>query len=147
MKFSKKYERDYEFYYKNRKNFIFCGTRVPKYQAIFDENGKSAKEVFYIIDSTGKNSPTNEPELLNELLLTKASVNFQIKQWREGFLDGTLEEREFAGGSLYIMTLIWSKNTNGDWIPLYSKSIKDYYDLPDWVVDIVLKNPELKKPI
>lgn len=118
MKYSKKYERDYEFYYSQRNVFNFCGTLTPKYTAVFDENGKSAKEVFYMIDSQGKNLPTNEPELLNELLLCKASINFQIKQWGEGRAKGIT--------SLYELT----------------EEYKNQYNLPEWVIVAVEKQKE-----
>ena len=96
-KYSDNFERDNKFYFENIKHFNFCGTLTPKFEAIEDINGKTAKEVFYLIDSTGKNHPTCEPKLLNDLLMCKASVNFHIKQWAEGRADGSLPFCEFAG--------------------------------------------------
>ena len=94
-KYSSNFERDYSFYLLNKDIFNFCGTLIPKHSAISNENGKTAKEVFYSIDSQGKNIPCKEPELLNELLLCKGGVNFQIKLWAEGRADGTLPGIEF----------------------------------------------------
>jgi len=97
--------------------------------AITDDKGKSGKEVFYLIDSTGKNSPTREPELLNELLLCKASVNFQIKEWAKGRADGTLPKSELIGDGGVIE---W---VNGE--PIHFKNYVEMFNLPDWVVEAV----------
>ena len=120
MKYSDKFERDYKLYLDNIGEFTFCGTLNPKHQAVFQENGKTAKQVFYEIDSQGKNSPTCEPELLDKLLLCKAGLNFQIKQWAEGRADGTLP-----------------------WFDVYvsENSLQKEYNFPDWV----LKAVELQK--
>ena len=123
-KYSDNFERDYKFYYENIKHFNFCGTLTPKFKAIEDVNGKTAKEVFYLIDSTGKNYSTCEPKLLNELLTCKASVNFHIKQWAEGRADGTLPYHEFAGNG---ETLEWeveiTKHKYFGWLPNWIKKI------------------------
>lgn len=117
MKYSKKFERDYDFYLRNKNNFDFCGTFIPKFQVIYEETGKSAKEVFYSIDSEGKNTPCCEPELLTELLLCKGGVNFQIKLWSEGRGDGTLPGIEF-------------------------KEIIEQYGCPEWVYNAVERQKE-----
>lgn len=139
-KFSDNFERDYDFYLKNLDNFKFCGTHTPKYEPIPDPNGKSAKEVFHSIDSSGKNLPTSEPELLKRLLATKASVNFHIKMWAEGRVDGTLPFCEFAGDG---ETLEWEVSTDTAGkktaIPVYKKSMAIEYGFPDWVIDAVEK--------
>lgn len=95
MNYSKNFERDYNWYLKHKNEFKFCGTRIPKYTAISDNEGYSAKEVFYSIDSQGKNLKCREPELLNNLLLCKASINFHIKAlWSEGIKDGSTKAFE-----------------------------------------------------
>ena len=66
--YSENFERDYKFYLDNKENFKFCGTALPRHSAIFNVNGVDAKEAFFKIDSTGKNVPTRESELLNKLL-------------------------------------------------------------------------------
>lgn len=129
MKYSNNYERDYNFYLNNIPYFQFCGTLTPKHKAISDINGKTAKNVFYSIDTYGKNIPCCEPTLLNQLLLCKASVNFHIKQWAESRADGTLPYFEFAGEGT---TLEWSKG-----IPIHCLTIKQTYQLPDWVIKAV----------
>jgi len=154
-KYSDNFERDNKFYFENIKHFNFCGTLTPKFEAIEDINGKTAKEVFYLIDSTGKNYPTCEPKLLNELLMCKASVNFHIKQWAEGRADGTLPFCEFAGDSEVLEWKIemikhkyfgwlpnWSKKIFGiedkkNAIPIYQKSMAIQYGFPEWVIKAV----------
>jgi hypothetical protein len=135
MNYSENFNRDYEFYLKNIDNFKFCGTHTPKFKAVFDEKGNSAKEVFYNIDTYGKNIPTNEPELLDDLLLCKASVNFQIKQWAEARAEGTLSLSEFCGTG-ETPVLEW-KIVNNEAVPIYHTSIVAQYNLPDWVVKAV----------
>ncbi len=150
MKYSKGFERDYTFYLQNIDNFVFCGTVEPSFVAIPDSNGKSAKECFMRIDSNGVNLPCNEPELLNRLLLCKASINFQIKQWAEGRSDGTLPLMEFSkraaviknkpSRSEYIQsylphrTLEWK---NG--VSIYHRDIEKQYGLPQWVIEATEK--------
>lgn len=154
-KYSENFERDFKFYLDNIKNFQFCGTLIPKFEAISDVNGKKAKEVFYSIDTLGKNIPCCEPELLNQLLMCKASINFHIKQWAEGRADGTLPFCEFAGDG---ETLEWKveivkhkwfgwlpnriKNLFGiqdkkNPIPVYKKCMAIEYGFPAWVVRAV----------
>jgi len=94
MKYSEAFERDWNWYYKWKDVFTFSGKPL-KFIAIEDKNGVSAKEAFYKIDSNGKNIPTKEPELLNQILLCKASVNFNIKMWAEDRGKGCLGKLEF----------------------------------------------------
>ena len=143
-KYSSNFERDYSFYLLNKDIFNFCGTLIPKQSAISDENGKTAKEVFYSIDSQGKNIPCKEPELLNELLLCKGGVNFQIKLWAEGRADGTLPSIEFEE--------IMTEFSCPDWVwdaverqkeKLYKqKGIYDYFENKVISVDSPIKHSE-----
>jgi hypothetical protein len=95
MNYSKNFERDYNWYLKYKNEFRFCGTKVPRHIAIPDKEGYSAKEVFYSIDSQGKNIKCKEPELLNSLLLCKASINFHIKAlWADGIKEGSTKAFE-----------------------------------------------------
>ena len=111
MKFSKNFERDYCFYLSNRNIFNFSGV-VPKYKAIPDEYGYTAKECMFYIDSCGKNVPRREPELLSELLMCKASVNFHIKMWADGMKREILFEKDLD-------------------------EIQQSYGCPDWVTTAV----------
>lgn len=143
MKYSKSFERDYDFYLSSIDKFKFCGTSKPKFKAINDPKGKLAKEVFFMIDSNGRNIGCKEPELLDSLLLCKASVNFQIKQWSEGRREGTLPLPEFSKNRYEKIygkpfpenqqnTLSWEQGR-----PIYYKDIQTQYGLPEWVIDAV----------
>jgi hypothetical protein len=139
MKYTENYQRDYEFYLGNRHNFKFSGK--VEITPIFDKNGKTAKEVFYMIDTHGKNAPCCEPELLSELLKCKASVNLHIKMWAEDRANGRLTGFEFFGDG---ETLEWEeKIVNGERLatPIKKQSIAKELDLPEWVIKAV----ELKK--
>ena len=83
MKHSKKFNRDYEFYLKNKDTFTFSGDRVD---VVVDlENGVDAKRSFRSFDTSGKLLPTNEPDLLKSIIVCKKSINLHIKLWVEGF--------------------------------------------------------------
>jgi len=84
MKFSKNFERDYNWYLKYKDIFIFSGSPTKKIET---GNKYSAKEAFYLYDSQGKLVSTYEPELLQQIFKCKESINFQIKQWVEGLTD------------------------------------------------------------
>lgn len=145
-KYSKRFEQDYQFYLSSIGVFDFCGTLNPKFEAV--PNGeRTAKECFYLIDSRGKNTPCSEPELLNQLLLTKAAINFQIKQWAEGFAEGTLPLAELSKSYCHktlTAELIPKDNEclTLEWIdgePVYHKDIQTQYNLPDWSIDAIVK--------
>lgn len=149
MKYSDNYQRDYDFYLSNISNFNFCGTLVPKHKSINNPKGKKAKEVFYSIDTHGKNIGCSEPELLDKLLLCKSAVNFQIKQWAEARLEGTLPLSELSikhyekvcGEKItdnIQQTLCWVDSK-----PVYYKDIQTQYNLPDWVIEAV-ENQKIK---
>lgn len=117
MKYSKNFERDYNWYLKVSTIFTFDGTKdyynkkgVELIQ--FNENGKTAKECFYLYDTNGIITPTKEPEKLKILLKTKGSVNLHIKMYAEDRARGYLPKIEF------------------DKICLE-------YNLPDWFIEAV----------
>lgn len=158
-KYSRGFERDYSFYLRNLNVFNFCGTLNPKHEAMFNARGKSAKEAFYFIQSQGKNYPCSEPDLLNNLLLAQAGINFQIKQWAEGRLEGTLPLHELSkklAAKYYPQSdftdckiLSWG---NGKLV--YYEDMQEEYNLPDWVIEAVqaqfykglhLKHNQIKK--
>lgn len=141
MKYSQAFEESYNFYLLSIGIFDFCGTLNARNVAI-PCGDKSAKECFYYIDTEGKNYPYSEHELLNQLLHTKASVNFQIKEWSQGRSDGTLPLHELSKRKAYekypysdfsdLNTLEW---INGK--PVYYKDIETQYNLPEWVINAV----------
>jgi hypothetical protein len=115
MKYSPRFERDYEFYFKNINRFNFAGIDIEKKYSIKQcSSGKSAKECFYILDSTGKIEDCSELELLYELLRCKASVNLHIKMYAESRAEGTLSKPEL---------IEWLNN----------------FESPDWVLNAVEK--------
>lgn len=91
-KYSKNFERDWEWYYNNRSNFTFSGSLPKTINLGFKY---SAKEAFYLYDSQGKLVDTLEPKLLQEIFLCKEAINFQIKQWSEDRAKGYLPRIEF----------------------------------------------------
>lgn len=85
MKYSKTFERDWEFY-SNMDSENFKTEKEIK----FDPLGKCAKEVFYRMDTHGlKDITTSEPELLIKSINAKEFANLQIKLWAESIADGT----------------------------------------------------------
>lgn len=135
-KYSKSFERDFDFYFRNAMHFKFCGTQTHKYKAVFSANGVSAKEAFYNIESKGENTPTTEPYILDMLLLTKASVNFQIKQWAEDRASGYLSKIELSQrlSEVNVDDLILTHTQSGSY---YFKDLETYYGLPEWVLNAV----------
>lgn len=100
MKFSKKFERDYEWYVSISDIFDFDGVEdytskagIPMIQ--YSKQGMSAKECFYLFDSQGIVKKTKEPKRLKKLYKTKGSVNLHIKMYAEDRASGLLPETEF----------------------------------------------------
>ena len=117
MKYSKKFERDYKWYVSVADIFSFDGTRdyynkkgIKLIQ--FNENGKTAKECFYLYDTSGIVKTTCEPDKLKTLLRAKGSVNLHIKMYAEDRAKGYLPKIEFD-------------------------KICNEYDLPIWFVNAV----------
>ena len=155
MKYSKNFERDYKFYYDNRYNFNFCGTLNPKFITVQDNNSKTAKEVFYNIESNGSKEIEvlcSEAKLLNELLLCKGGINFQIKQWAEGRADGTLPLYELSKNYAYIKYYLSDEDKESvdsiktlEWIdgePVYYRDIQTQFGLPNWVIEAIEKQKD-----
>ena len=85
MKYSKGFNRDYEFYLKNKERFTFSGVKIG---VLTDHrDGVSAKHAFFLIDTRGEMVPTCEPDLLGKIIQCKKSINLHIKMWVEGFED------------------------------------------------------------
>lgn len=84
MKYSSNFNRDFEWYFKYKKEFNFSGSEFNESLIVYDKQGYSAKEAFYIRDSTGKVVPTKHPKLLKKLYMCKASINFHLKLWASG---------------------------------------------------------------
>lgn len=100
MQFSENFNRDWLWYFKYRNIFNFDAIKEyvnKKGEALVKPNqrGLSAKECFYIFDSTGKIEPCKEPELLQEILRAKGSINLHIKMWAEARANCELSGIEF----------------------------------------------------
>jgi len=54
---------------------------IPEY----DPEGLDPKHCFFIYDSTGEVKPCKDVELFKQVLTFKKSLNWQIKQWVEGY--------------------------------------------------------------
>ena len=123
MKFSKNFERDWQWYLENKDVFTFSGS-PPK--EIKKGNKYTAKKAFYLYDSQGKLVETIEPELLQQIFKCKESINFHIRMWAEGRADGTLPGIEFS--QRYVNT--------------FNNSITDIeteFNLLPWMVEAVEK--------
>lgn len=118
MKFSPKFNRDWDFYSNplTQEFFSFSGKPdsefLPKIKS--DSNGKTAKECFHVLDSTGKVVGCCDSVLLLSVFKTKASVNFQIKQWANMFRDGSM-------------------------LPVELTQLEKELDMPSWVVEAVVR--------
>ena len=100
MKYSKKFEKDYQWYLSVSHAFNFDGkehytTKKGVNLIRYDENGKTAKECFYLYDSQGIIETTKEPDKLKTLYKTKGSVNLHIKMYAEDRAQGLLPKIEF----------------------------------------------------
>jgi len=81
-------KRDYNWYLSVSDIFNFDGkkeyfNKKGVYLIQYDEEGKSAKDCFYLYDTSGVIKKTNEPVKLRKLLKTKGSVNLHIKMYAE----------------------------------------------------------------
>ena len=112
-KYKQNFLRDWNFYNSNSHIFNFAGRNIPN--IISDSNGSNAIYCFFVYDSTGKMLPCCEPEILERVIVCKASINMNIKQWAEGRFDSTLPGIEFD-------------------------EIINQYKLPSWVVVAVNKS-------
>ena len=95
VKYSKSFERDYKFYSRNLDVFSFSGKPAPEI-VVSPDDGLDAKECFYLYDSTGQLKPCVRPELLQRLLVCKASVNLHVKLWAMGIQQGVLDLPELG---------------------------------------------------
>ena len=93
MKYSKNFERDFEWYVKYSSVFIFDGSFNKEIK--YNSSGHSAKYCFYKFDSEGKLLDTTEPELLSLVFKCKGSINFMIKEWAQDRAKGYLPKIEF----------------------------------------------------
>ncbi len=138
MKISAANKRDFIFYFKNRNRFNFSGTLENSYEPIYDRQAIGGIEAFFKIENNGgklfpeirpgvKGVRTKHQRLLETLLLSKASVNFNIKAWAEDRAKGYLPKVLFNG-----------KDTNGNTIKGFeTNNIIAEFNCPKWVEQAV----------
>lgn len=91
MKYSKKFKEDYDLYLRLKDTFNFAPFDVLKGKTPTPTSKViTAKEAFYYWDSQGKLYKTLEMDLLVQILICKASLNFHIKMYAETRAEGTL---------------------------------------------------------
>lgn len=81
----KPWELDFEFYLANSEKFVFFGSGLDERDFNDSLTGKTAKEAFKFLDSEGKVIPCKEIDILKKVITCKKSINFNIKQWSEGY--------------------------------------------------------------
>lgn len=113
IKYSKRFEEDFDFYYRNRNKYNFAGEDIEKYFEIKnDSNGNSAKECFFYFDSNGiKQFNCSEKELFFEIIRCKKSINLHIKMYAESIAEGTLFPFEIEEISDQIKAPEWFVNS------------------------------------
>ncbi len=84
MKISSNAKRDFDFLYHTKLDMIGKNSFNHPIDLI---NGVSALESWYVYESVGKVLATCEPEKLDKVLRSKASVNLQIRMWSEAMCD------------------------------------------------------------
>jgi hypothetical protein len=125
MVFSKNFERDYKLYSANRFNFSACDIKEKYNKFKYSENGKTAKECFYILDSTGKYEECSELDMLYNLLNCKASLNLQIKLWAEEIEELLISKEQIKENTALAIGILLE--------------IQKEYQLPEWVIKAITK--------
>lgn len=118
----------------HRNNFTFSGDEL-NVTISYDKNGMDFIKGFKLFDEKGQRViETKHPESLRRAIKTKASLNFQIKQWAESRADGTLP------------LILFSKRIANEKYPHLNineqdnpPDIETELSLPEWVVNAVEK--------
>jgi len=138
-KYSNNFMETFGFYLRIKKDFTFCGTKTPMFIPFYMEYGMDAKEAFKYCENGATNIkeqkngtkmiPTKHPNVLTAILLSKASINFHIKQWAEG-----MKDHSPFGVHQFFNTkdIIWSKDGT-----FRHATMQEYYNFPRWVIDAV----------
>ena len=92
MKHKEKFLKDVRFYIKNRHRFTFTGSVWIEFP--FDENGVDGLTAYKKLDSNGIIVKTRHPVVAQTLSRVKASINFQIKEWKSGLKEETVFKHE-----------------------------------------------------
>ena len=93
MKVTTKGRIDFNFFANTALDMI--GVEVGASSVVYSQEGYSAEECFFAMDSRGETLPCREPELLKKAIRGKKSWNLQVKLWAEDLADGMLlQQRE-----------------------------------------------------
>jgi hypothetical protein len=125
MNFSKNFERDYKLYLTNSFHFSSCDIKEKYNKFKYSETGKTAKECFYILDSTGKYEECSELDTLYSLLNCKASLNLQIKLWAEEIEELLTGKKQIKQNTVLAIGILLE--------------IQKEYQLPEWVIKAITK--------
>lgn len=87
MKIPKSAQRDFKFLVEADLHGIGVGIGC---ETPMDNNGVSAMEAWFMLDTYGKRVPCREPHELDAAISGKASWNLQIKEWATDLADGLL---------------------------------------------------------
>ena len=105
MKYSKNFNRDFNWYLKQRNFFDFDGS-LPL-DIIYDKSGIDGKKAFLIYDSQGKLLPTKHPTLLAKMIKTKGGVNLHVKMFAEDRASGLFPGFEFRALCIKLKAPYW----------------------------------------
>jgi hypothetical protein len=76
--------------------FSFDGGNLE--EILFDKDGLTAKEVFFLYETRGEIEPTKEVDLFQKLVRTKGSINLHLKMWVDGVCEGDFTKEELFSG-------------------------------------------------
>ena len=110
MKYSKRFEEDFELYYRLRYDFTFAPFDVLKNRPWLEPLGDiDIKQAFFQFDTHGKLFAIANKSELVQTVAAKASLNFHIKQYADSRAKGWMGHEELL-------------------------EIQQHYDLPEWFV-------------
>lgn len=139
MRYSKNFNRDYNFYISVIDTFNFAGKDVDKEcNIVTTENAVTAKECFYNYDSSGiRDLDCNEVELIKKLIICKASVNMHIKMYAESMTEFTLTTYELKEILDEIKAPSWFyKSVMGQVEILFRKKVKNKTITYDTLIEL-----------
>jgi hypothetical protein len=115
LKYSKRFEEDFELYWRLRHKFTFAPFDVLKNRPWLEpKTTLDVKQAFFQFDTHGKLFAIADQQGLVQTIAAKASLNFHIKMYAE----------DRAKGELGRVDLL---------------DIQREYELPDWFIDSVEK--------
>jgi len=92
MNASLRVKQDFQFYLETPLDMV--GKVVGAPPLVPDPRGKSALECWVFYDTHGKTMPCAEPEVLDKVRRSKASINLMVKLWAEDLAGALLSRAE-----------------------------------------------------